>query len=131
MAPKPPLICIIDDDESVRVGLSQLIKSIGFGARAFASAEDFLESSERHETSCLISDVQLPGINGLELQSRLASQRPVTQIIMMTAYPDVGIRERALAAGAICFLCKPFDGQVLERCLEKALSQWLMITKAP
>jgi FixJ family two-component response regulator len=111
MAAETPLICIIDDDQSVRVGLSHLTRSIGFGARAFASAEDFLESTERLETSCLISDIQLPGINGVEVQSRLASQRPVTPLVMMTAYPDVGIRERALAGGAICFCASPLTGK--------------------
>jgi len=120
---KRPLIAIVDDDESIRVTMGTLMRSLGFAARGFASAEEFLQSPELGETSCLISDVQMPGINGLELQSRLASENRRTPIIFITAFPDPRIEERALAGGAVGFLAKPFDGQTLIQCVDRALSQ--------
>jgi FixJ family two-component response regulator len=119
----PPLITIVDDDGRVRAAMCKLVRSIGYDACAFPSAEDFLQSSDRRHTSCLICDVQLPGINGLELQKRLASQDCPPPIIFMTAYPDARARERAMAAGAVCFLHKPFEGDDLRICLERALTR--------
>jgi FixJ family two-component response regulator len=116
------LISIVDDDESIRVATTDLIRSFGFVAQAFASAEEFLQSPELNETSCLISDIQMPGIDGLELQRRLASENRRTPIIFITAFPDARIRERALAVGAVCFLKKPFEGQVLIQCVDRALN---------
>ncbi len=118
---KRPLISIVDDDESVRVAMASLVRSAGFAARAFASAEAFLQSPELDETACLISDVQMPGISGLELQSRLASQNRRTPIIMITAFPDDRVQEKALKAGAVCFLRKPFEAETLIQCLGRAL----------
>jgi FixJ family two-component response regulator len=120
---KKILISIVDDDESIRVATAGLIRSFGFVAQAFASAEEFLQSPELDETSCLISDIQMPGIDGLELQRRLASENRRTPIIFITAFPDARIRERALAGGAVCFLKKPFEGQVLIQCVDRALKQ--------
>ncbi len=120
---KTPLISIVDDDESVRVAMSNLIRSIGFAARSFASAEEFLTSPDLEGTSCLISDVQMPGISGLELQTRLAAQNHHAPVILITAFPDADVKESALKAGAVCFLHKPFDGQVLIRCLDQALKR--------
>jgi FixJ family two-component response regulator len=119
---KTPLISIVDDDESVRVATASLVRSAGFAVRAFASAEAFLQSPELDETACLISDVQMPGINGLELQSRLASRNRRTPIIMITAFPDDRVQEQALKAGAVCFLSKPFEADTLIQCLGRALS---------
>lgn len=119
---KKPLISIVDDDESVRGAVASLIRSVGFVARCFASAGEFLQSPELNETSCLISDVQMPGIDGLELQSRLAAQNRRTPIILITAFPEPHIKEAALKAGAICFLEKPFDGKALIHCVDRALN---------
>src|SRR5260370_24330050 len=120
---KRALIAIVDDDESMRVSTATLMRSLGFAARGFASAEEFLKSPELGETSCLISDVQMPGINGLELQRRLASENCQMPIIFITAFPDPRIQERALAGGAICFLTKPFDEQILIQCVDRALNR--------
>ena len=120
---KKALIAIVDDEESVRVSTANLIRSFGFAARGFASAEAFLKSPELGETSCVISDVQMPGIGGLELQSRLASTHRRTPVIFITAFPDPRIQERALAGGAICFLTKPFDGKTLIQCVDRALNR--------
>jgi FixJ family two-component response regulator len=119
----PPLITIVDDDDQVRVGISRLVRSIGYAACTFASAEDFLQSSQKRETACLICDVQLPGINGLDLQRQLGSEDAAPPIIFMTAYPDVFVRNQALAGGAICFLHKPLTGHDLKKCLDRALSR--------
>jgi len=118
-----PLISIVDDDESVRRAVTRLMRSVGFDGRAFASAEEFLSSPELSETSCLISDVQMPGINGLELQSRLAAEQPRTPIIMITAFPDAHVKEAALKAGAVCFLQKPFDGKALVECVGRVVNR--------
>jgi FixJ family two-component response regulator len=120
---KRALIAIVDDDESIRVSTATLMRSFGHATRSFASAEEFLQSPELGETSCLISDVQMPGISGLELQSRLASENRRTPIIFITAFPDPRIQERALAGGAVCFLTKPFDGQTLIQCVDRALNR--------
>ena len=117
------LIAVVDDDESIRVALTTLIETFGFAASGFASAQEFLDSPALDETACLISDVQMPGISGLELQSRLASQNRRTPIIFLTAFPDARIQQRALAGGAVCFLTKPFDLDDLMRCVDRALNQ--------
>jgi FixJ family two-component response regulator len=122
---KPPLIAIVDDDALVRAAVCKLIRSVGYATCAFASAEDFLESSAKHGTSCVVCDVQLPRANGLDLQTQLNSEDSAPPVIFMTAYPNARLRERALAAGAVCFLHKPFDGWVLKRCLETALGTML------
>jgi FixJ family two-component response regulator len=116
-----PLISIIDDDQSVRTAVSTLVRSLGFAARAFDSAEDYLASNERRKTACIVSDIQMPGTSGLEMQSRLVTQDDRTPIIFITAFPHADIRRRALDAGAICFLGKPFDGNTLVKCIEAAL----------
>jgi FixJ family two-component response regulator len=105
-----PLISIIDDDESVRFAIEDLACSLGFAACAFESAQDFLQSPHVAATACLITDVQMPGMNGLELQSDLLAQGHRMPIIFITAFPEKTIQARALAAGAVAFLEKPFDG---------------------
>jgi FixJ family two-component response regulator len=105
-----PLISIIDDDASVRSAIEDLACSLGFAACAFASAQDFLRSPHVGDTSCLITDVQMPGMNGLELQSELLAQGYRMPIIFITAFPEKTVQARAEAAGAVAFLEKPFDG---------------------
>ena len=121
--PQVPVISIIDDDASVRAAANRLVRSLGYIAHPFASAREFLESSQVDHTSCLIADVQMPGMSGLELQSQLRAQGRVLPIIFITAFPEDSVRKRALDAGAICFLIKPFHGPTLIKYLNKALER--------
>jgi FixJ family two-component response regulator len=121
--PRVPVISIIDDDASVRAAANRLVRSLGYIAHPFASAREFLESSQVDDTSCLIADVQMPGMSGLELQSLLRAQGRVLPIIFITAFPEDSVRKRALDAGAICFLTKPFDGPTLVKYLDEALER--------
>lgn len=114
-------VCIIDDDESVRIATTCLLRSLGHVVRPFASAEEFLHSPYVDEAGCLIVDVHMPRVNGLELQSRLREKGLRTPIIFITAYPEERMRARALDEGAICYLDKPFDSETLTRCLDLAL----------
>jgi FixJ family two-component response regulator len=118
---KAPVISIIDDDPSIRAATDGLVRSLGYRAAAFASAEDYLQSDRLDETSCVISDVQMPGLSGVELQSLLIARGNHTPIIFMTAFPEERIRRRALEAGAIGFLSKPFDEERLIEHLQTAL----------
>lgn len=120
---KVPVIAIVDDDESVRTATRSLVRSLGFTAYTFASAEEFLQSQYVSECSCVITDVQMPGLSGVDLQSRLAAEGRDTPVIFMTAFADQAVKARAMKAGAVCFLSKPFEGQKLVKCLEEALSQ--------
>jgi FixJ family two-component response regulator len=99
------------------------MRSVGYIARTFASAEEFLQSPHISDTSCLISDVQMPNMSGIELQSHLAAQSHRTPIIFITAFPDENVRAQALKAGVICFLLKPFDGDSLLRHVDEALGR--------
>ena len=103
------IVMIVDDDESVRRAARRLIKSFGFAVETFASAEDFLTSGRLPQTACLVLDVQMPGLNGLELQSRLISEGCQIPIVFITAYNDENAREQALRAGAVGYLVKPFE----------------------
>jgi FixJ family two-component response regulator len=105
------------------MAMQSLVRSLGFFACTFACAEDFLESPRVNDTSCVIADVQMPGMSGVEMQSRLAAQNNHTPIIFMTAFHDERIRARAMQGGAISFLRKPVEGQTLIECLDKALSR--------
>ena len=116
-----PGIAIIDDDESMRLATKSLVMSLGFTAYTFESAEEFLHSSLVNEATCLVTDVQLPGMSGIDLQKLLASKGCQTPIIFITAFPDETVRARALNFGAAGFFTKPFDGKVLVECLETAL----------
>jgi FixJ family two-component response regulator len=118
-----PLISIVDDDNVVRGAIESLVMSHGLLTCTFASAEAFLQSPQLTETSCLISDVQMPNITGVELQQRLADQGLSIPIIFITAYPDDAVRTRVLAAGAVCYLPKPFDQQSLMQCISEALQR--------
>jgi FixJ family two-component response regulator len=108
-----PLISIVDDDALARDGISELVESFGYSAVTFSSAEHFLRSGVIAETTCLITDVQMPGLNGLELQEVLKSQGNQTPVIVITAYPNQRHRTRAHENGAIGYLSKPFDEQTL------------------
>src|SRR3977135_3565958 len=115
------MISIVDDDGSVRVATVRFVRSLGYVAHAFASAGEFLRAAEAKVTSGLIADVQMPGMSGVELQSRLIAEGRRLPIIFITAFFDESVRARALKAGAICFLTKPFDGPTLIRHLDEAL----------
>ena len=111
------LISIIDDDAWARQGISDLVLSLGYRVLAFESAERFLNSGSIEITACLITDLQMPGLSGLDLQDRLRTDGYRTPIIFVTAYPDERYRARALEGGAACFLSKPFEEQSLIDCL--------------
>jgi FixJ family two-component response regulator len=116
-----PVISIIDDDASVRVATSRLVRSLGYAACAFASADEFLGSLQVNTTSCVIADVQMPGMSGVELQELLRAKGSSLPVLFITGFPDERMRARALDAGAICFLTKPFDCATLTRHIEAAL----------
>jgi FixJ family two-component response regulator len=117
------LISIVDDDQSVREATTSLLKSNGFRAEVFASSEDFLASRYLDETKCLILDVQMPGMNGLELQRRLASENRCIPIIFISAHDNQEVRKQATRSGAIDFLPKPFSEEALLRAIRAALGK--------
>jgi len=117
------VISVVDDDESVRRSTRLLIESFGFRAAAFKSADVFLRSGQRQDTSCLIVDVQMPGMNGLQLQRQLAAAYCRIPIIFITAYDDKETRRRAMQAGAIAFLGKPFSDEQLLQSIRLALHE--------
>jgi len=117
-----PTIFIVDDDDFARESLRDLIESLGYEVATFESAERFLEAACLAETSCLITDLQMPGLSGLDLQSRLIVEGHCVPVIFITAFPEERFQRRALNAGAVGFLTKPFDENALISCLERALS---------
>jgi len=118
--PEAPLISIVDDDALARDGIRELVDSLGYNSATFMSAEHFLENGMIAETTCLITDLQMPGLSGLELQQALRSQGYHTPVILITAYTNEKHRTRALGNGAIGFLTKPFDERSLIECLTVA-----------
>jgi FixJ family two-component response regulator len=116
-----PVISIIDDDESVRAATDRLVRSLGYVALTFACADDFLRSPRLNDTSCIITDVQMPGMSGIEMQSVLIASGKHIPIIFITAFPDEKARTRAVAAGAFGFLSKPFKGSALIQYIDDAL----------
>ena len=116
-----PLIAIVDDDESVRIAMGGMVESFGYSYATFESADEFLKSATLPDTSCLILDVQMPGVTGLELHSALISKGRRIPTIFVTAFPDNRVRKRALQAGAVCFLSKPFGRSDLLGCIQTAL----------
>jgi FixJ family two-component response regulator len=108
-----PLISVVDDDDSVRESLQGLIRSVGFAVQVFASAEEFLGSDHLRDTHCLILDVRMPGMNGLELQRHLAATRCAIPVIFITAHRNETARMQALKNGAVDYLCKPFSEEAL------------------
>lgn len=119
-----PLISIIDDDESVREGMTDLVKSMGFAAEAFQRAEEFLRSPHLQDTSCLIADVQMPEMTGLELHKNLVSSGKVIPTILITAFPNERDRILALRSGVTCYLVKPFNDDELLACIRSTLDRF-------
>jgi FixJ family two-component response regulator len=119
--PEAPLISIVDDDGFVRESTRGLVRSMGYAAETFASAEEYLRSNRTADTACLISDIQMPGMSGADLQDRLIAGGHRTPIIFVTAFLDEGMRARVMKAGAFGFLTKPFSDESLIECLDRAL----------
>ncbi len=119
--PQKPFIACVDDDLSAREALEGLLRAFGFAPDVFPSAEEFLQSDRLDEMACLITDIHLRGMSGLQLQSRLAASGSQIPVIVITAFPDDRVRERALSAGAVGFLNKPFDTEDLLTCIRSAL----------
>jgi FixJ family two-component response regulator len=120
---KEALISIVDDDESVREAMQALMKSLGFAAESFASGEEFLASDSRNRAACLITDMQMPGLTGLGLHDRLVALGRSIPTILITAYPDERARARALKAGIVCYLVKPFNEGDLLTCIRSVLER--------
>ena len=116
------LIAIVDDDDLMRSALQGLLKAVGLPALAFASAEDFLKSGQHHHTACLIADIRMPGMSGLELQAKLNAEHCRIPTIFITAHGDAKMRMQALRAGAVEFMAKPFDDEVLLESVRAALA---------
>jgi FixJ family two-component response regulator len=121
--PQAPEISIIDDDASVRTAVSRLVRSLGYAAVTFASAEEFLNSAELDTASCLIADVQMPHMSGIELQDLLRRQARQLPIIFITAFPEPNIKARAMNGGGIGFLAKPIDGNLLIKHIHAAVAK--------
>ncbi len=118
---KTKLVAIVDDDESMRSALQGLLKVAGLPAQAFASAEEFLKSGQQRQTACLIADIRMPGMSGLELQAHLNADRCRIPTIFITAHGDAKMRLQALREGAVEFLSKPFDDEALLDSVRAAL----------
>ncbi len=110
MQQSSPVVATVDDDRRVRESVRSVLESAGYEGLSFESAEAFLESDAISSVTCVIADVRLPGIDGLELQRRVRSDRPKLPVVFITAHDDEEVRQRALQDGAIAFLVKPFDG---------------------
>jgi FixJ family two-component response regulator len=117
------VISVIDDDASVRAAINNLLSSHGYQVHAFSSAEEFLQSAHLNDSSCVIADVQMPAMSGVDLLTHMSAQGYTAPFIFITAFPDDSVRTRALRAGAIGFLAKPFAGPALINCVETALNR--------
>lgn len=116
------VISVLDDDPYVRAAINNLLESRGYVVHTFASADEFLRSSDLNGTSCVIADVQMPLMTGIDLLTQMRAHGSATPFIFITAFPDESVRVRALKAGAICFLGKPFAASDLMQCLDRALA---------
>ena len=116
-----PLIAIVDDDESVRNAIKGLMRSMGFAAEVFSSASEFLQSADMGRAACLVADVNMPNMSGIDLHQNLLVQGNAIPTILITAYPSDNDRARALQAGVLCYLAKPFDEHDLLSCIDNAL----------
>jgi FixJ family two-component response regulator len=117
------LISIVDDDQHFRESMKQLVTLLGYTVEAFPSGADFLASHFLPETACLVTDVHMPGMTGIELHGRLIKLGYAIPTILVTAYPDDVVRDQALKEGVTCYLSKPVDDRDLERCLRSALKR--------
>ena len=115
------LVAIVDDDDSIRSALLGMLRVVGLPAQAFSSAEEFLKSGQQHQIACLIADIRMPGMSGLELQAKLNADRCRVPIIFITAHGDEKMRMQALRAGAVEFMAKPFDDEALLESVRAAL----------
>src|SRR6266404_3917911 len=120
---KTKMVAIVDDDDSMRSALQGLLKAVGLPAQAFASGEEFLKSGQRQNTACLIADIRMPGMSGLELQAQLNADRCRIPIIFITAHGDANLRMQALRAGAVEFMAKPFNDEALLESVRGALQR--------
>jgi FixJ family two-component response regulator len=118
---KAKMVAIVDDDDSLRTSLQFLLKSAGVLANSFASAEAFLKSGHQHDTACLITDISMPGMSGLELQAQLNAEHCRIPTIFITAHDDPKMRKQAMRAGAVEFFAKPFDGEALLESVRAAM----------
>jgi FixJ family two-component response regulator len=118
---KTKLVAIVDDDDLMRSALQGMMKAVGWTAQAFASAEEFLKSGQQHQTACLIADIRMPGMSGLELQAKLNAEHCRIPTIFITAHGDAKMRMQALRAGAVEFMAKPFDDDILLESVRAAL----------
>ncbi len=121
---KTKLVAIVDDDDSMRNALQGLLKAVGLPAQAFASGEEFLKSGQQRLTACLITDIKMPGMSGLELQAKLNAEQCRIPTIFITAHGDAKLRMQALRGGAVEFLAKPFDDEALLESVRGALQSW-------
>lgn len=129
MKPSKPLIAIVDDDESVCRALRRLVRALAMDAETFSSGQQFLDLLDAMPTfqpDCLILDVQMPGVNGLDLQQRLRMNASPVPVIFITAHDELGVREKALSSGAVAFLRKPFNDELLIKTLNEALKRGMM-----
>ena len=115
------MVAIVDDDDLMRSALQGLLKSVGLPAQAFASAEEFLKSGQQHQVGCLVADIRMPGMSGLELQAKLNAVHCTIPTIFITAHGDEKMRMQALRAGAVEFMAKPFDDEALLESVRAAL----------
>jgi FixJ family two-component response regulator len=120
---KLPLVAIVDDDASVRATTDSLVRSLGYAVNTFGSAEEFLRSKRVDDFSCVIADVQMPGMSGVDLQAHLLMLENRVPFIFITAFPEERVRAHVLGAGAIGYLTKPFDGDSLVQCLQIAVKE--------
>ena len=120
---KAKIVAIVDDDALMRAALHGLLKSAGLLAQAFASAEEFLRSGHQHDTACLITDIRMPGMSGLELQAQLNADHCKIPTIFITAHSDAKMRMQAMRAGAVEFLAKPFDDEALLESVRAAMER--------
>src|SRR5947208_5961077 len=118
---KTKLVAIVDDDELMRSALQGMLKSVGVPSQVFASAEEFLKSGQQQQTACLIADIRMPGMSGLELQARLNAEHCRIPTIFITAHGDTKMRLQALRAGAVEFMAKPFNDEALLESVRAAL----------
>jgi FixJ family two-component response regulator len=110
---KKQMVALVEDDDSYRVAVQRLLKSAGFSVQSFATAEDFLRSGRQHETGCLITDIRMPGMSGLDLQAKLNADHCLIPTIFVTAHGDEDMRLQAMRGGAVKFMVKPFNGEIL------------------
>ena len=120
--PNDPLISVIDDDDSLRRAIVALVRSLGYEASGHASAEDFLATGEIARSACIITDIQMPGMSGIDLKNALDDQNSRVPVIMITARSEEALLDRARASGAACLLKKPFEADSFVKCIEQALS---------